>query len=545
MKKLILPMVLGLGFLTSAQARSVPGEVVVKIKPGQTQKFLAKKSSLGVQVKKSMKLLSGEFVVLRAKSKSISSLLEELKRSPEVVYAEPNFLYQIQTPRSPDPLFGKLWGLLNTGNNEPGEDGEYTNSGGLLGADINAENAWKITKGSKRIVVAVIDTGIDYTHPDLKENLWVNQKEIKGNNLDDDGNGYVDDVHGWNASSDTGDPMDGHSHGTHCAGTIGARHDNGIGVAGVMGEVSLMAVKFLTDEGSGSLEDAIEAIDYATKMNVDVMSNSWGGASSSQALEDAIKVASERGILFVAAAGNSGTNNDTTPNYPANLRIDNVISVAAHTHGDSLADFSSFGKNTVHVAAPGNNILSTTTGNTYKVYSGTSMATPHVAGVLGLYLSQVGRQDVRAIRERLMATTVPSGAYRKSIMSGGRVDAYNFLTNTRLPRQTPEESAWKTENLSQIFETAHPYGNDLRLSKTYTFAGAKYVKLVIEKFELEHNYDFLIIKDGRGAVLEKLTGKGADFQTDYAETESITVEFTSDSSEARFGAVIKKVKVIY
>ena len=545
MKKLILPMVLGLGFLTSAQARSVPGEVVVKIKPGQTQKFLAKKSSLGVQVKKSMKLLSGEFVVLRAKSKSISSLLEELKRSPEVVYAEPNFLYQIQTPRSPDPLFGKLWGLLNTGNNEPGEDGEYTNSGGLLGADINAENAWKITKGSKRIVVAVIDTGIDYTHPDLKENLWVNQKEIKGNNLDDDGNGYVDDVHGWNAAADTGDPMDGHSHGTHCAGTIGARHDNGIGVAGVMGEVSLMAVKFLTDEGSGSLEDAIEAIDYATKMNVDVMSNSWGGASSSQALEDAIKVASERGILFVAAAGNSGTNNDTTPNYPANLRIDNVISVAAHTHGDSLADFSSFGKNTVHVAAPGNNILSTTTGNTYKVYSGTSMATPHVAGVLGLYLSQVGRQDVGALRERLMATTVPSGAYRKSIMSGGRVDAYNFLTNTRLPRQTPEESSWKTENLSQIFETAHPYENDLRLSKTYTFPGAKYVKLVIEKFELEHNYDFLIIKDGRGAVLEKLTGKGADFQTDYAETESITVEFTSDSSEARFGAVIKKVKVIY
>jgi len=538
-------MVLGLGFVSVAEGRSVPGEVVVKLRPGMTPKFLAKKASFGARVKKSMRLLSGEFVVLKTESKSTEALLEKLKRSPEVIYAEPNFLYQIQAGQSSDPLFGKLWGLSNKGNNEPGEDGEYSDRVGVIGADINAEKAWGITKGSKNVVIAVIDTGIDYTHPDLKENMWVNQKEIKDNNLDDDGNGYIDDVYGWNSNSDNGNPMDGHSHGTHCAGTIGARHDNNIGIAGVMGNVSLMAVKFLTDEGSGSLEDAIEAIDYATKMNVDVMSNSWGGGLFSQALEDSIKAASDRGILFVAAAGNSATNNDTTANYPANHRIDNVISVAAHTISDSLADFSSTGKNTVHVAAPGNNILSTTSDNTYKVYSGTSMAAPHVSGVLGLYLSQHGRQDVKALRERLMATTVPAAAYRKSIMSGGRVDAYNFLTNTRVPRQTPENSAWRTENLSEVFETAHPYVNDLSISKTYTFPGAKYVKLVIEKFDIETNYDFLILKDGKGSVLEKLTGKGSEYETDYAETDSVTLEFTSDSSESRYGVLIKKVKVIY
>ena len=551
MKKLILPAVLSFGVVATVHARPlsnevafVPNQVVVKVKQGFMGKFLGKKSLLGAEIKKTMSLIAGDFVVLEASEKSTQSLMVQLKHFPEVVYAEPNFIYKAISS-AVDPLYEKLWGLTNTGTNEPDRNGGSSGSVGIAGADINAQKAWGITKGSKNVVIAVIDTGIDYNHEDLKGNIWINAKEIAGNNKDDDGNGYVDDIHGWNAFAKNGNPMDGNAHGTHCAGTIGAKHGNGVGVAGVMNEVSLMAVKFLSDEGSGNLADAVVAIDYATKMNVDIMSNSWGGGGFSQALDDSIKAAKNKGILFVAAAGNDGTNNDSAPHYPSNYDVENVVSVAAHTNQDTLASFSCFGKRTVHVAAPGHNILSTTPGNAYKVFSGTSMATPHVSGVLGLFIAQEGRQNVKVVRDRLMATTVPSGAYRKSTMAGGRVDAYNFLTDTRIPRQGPADDAWRSEALSEVFETAHPYANNAKISKTYTFAGAKYVKLVIEKYDTEASYDFVILKDGKGAVIEKISGAGSNYETDYAETEKITVEFTSDSSEARFGAIIRSAKVIY
>lgn len=551
MKKTIVLSLLSLSVVSGVHARSssnevayVPGEVVVKVKKGLMGKFLGKKSLLNADLKKSMNLIAGDFVVLKTTSKSTNSLISDLKKFPEVIYAEPNFIYKAINSTN-DPLAGKLWGLTNTGNNEPDRNGGNSGSVGVAGADINAEKAWSITKGSKNVVIAIIDTGIDYNHADLKDNIWVNTKEIAGNNIDDDANGYIDDIHGWNAYAKNGNPMDGNSHGSHCAGTIGAKHGNGVGVAGVMDNVSMMAVKFLSDEGSGNLADAVVAIDYATKMNVDIMSNSWGGGGFSQALEDSIKAAKNKGILFVAAAGNDGTNNDAAPHYPSNYQVDNVISVAAHTNQDSLASFSCFGKRTVHVAAPGHNILSTVPGNSYKVYSGTSMATPHVSGVLGLLMASEGRQDVKAVRERLMATSVSGAAYRKTTVAGGRVDAYNFLTNTRIPHQGPDEGAWTSEALSEVFETTHPYANNAKISKTYNFPGAKYVKLVIEKYETEPNYDFVILKDAKGTVIEKISGAGSNYETDYAETESITVEFTSDSSEARFGAVIKNVKVIY
>lgn len=553
MKKMIVPAVLTFAAMTGAYAKpmsvevpQVQGEVLVKVKKGMMSKFLGKKSLLGADIKKTMNLLAGDFVVLKTSSKSTLGLMSELRNQPEVLYAEPNLIYKAISTEATDPLYERLWGLNNTGVNEPNREGTG-NSGavGIAGADINAVKAWGITRGDKKVVIAVIDTGIDYNHPDLKENIWVNKNEVAGNGIDDDNNGYIDDVYGWNAASNSGNPMDGNSHGTHCAGTIGAKHDNAIGVAGVMNDVSLMAVKFLTDEGSGSTADAIEAIDYATKQNVDIMSNSWGGGGFSQALEDSIKAANAKGILFVAAAGNDGTNNDSSAHYPANYQVDNVVSVASHTSADSLSSFSCFGKRTVHVAAPGSNILSTTPKNTYKVMSGTSMATPHVSGVLGLFLAENGRQDVKAVRNRLMATSVPGGGYRKTVMAGGRVDAYNFLTDTRIPRNEPQDSDWRVEALSEVFETAHPYANNAKISKTYTFPGAKYVKLVIEKYETESNYDFVVFKDGKGAVIERLSGAAVNYETDYAETESVTVEFSSDSSETRFGTLIKNVKVIY
>lgn len=555
MKKLSVLGVLGLAVLSQAafakmaeNAPFVPGEVLVKVKPGLMGRFLAKKSLLGAEVKKELNLVSGNYFLLKSNQKSTSALVNELESLPEVFYAEPNYLYSIngfESSAPVDPMYGKLWGLKNTGANEPDKNGNISTTPGVANADIGAEKAWSITRGSKKVVVAVIDTGIDYNHPDLKNNMWVNEKEIPGNGIDDDGNGYIDDIHGWNAEKDNGNPMDGNAHGTHCAGTIGAEHNNDNGVAGVMSDVRLMAVKFLSDSGSGSLADAVEAIDYATKMNVDIMSNSWGGGGYSQTLFDSITAAKNKGIVFVAAAGNDNSNNDSRPSYPAGYQVDNVISVASHTAQDTVSSFSNFGKRSVHVAAPGSNILSTTPGDKYKVFSGTSMATPHVSGVIGLLIAETGRMPVLDIRERLMATTVPVATYRKTTAAGGRVNAYNFLTDTRIPRQGPDESAWRKETLSEVFETVHPYANNSKFAKTYSFPGAKYVKFVVEKYDTEAGYDFVTIKDAKGSVVEKLSGKGENYETDYAETDSVTVEFSSDSSQNKWGVVIKEVKVIY
>lgn len=573
MKKMSVLSIVGLAVLSttafakatqSSEIPHVPGEVLVKVKPGFMGKFLAKKSLMGAEVKKHLKLTAGDYVLLKSNQKSTTSLIADLKSLPEVSFAEPNFIYKaiagvptlesmlIGTVREThsamaprDPLYGKLWGLNNTGSNEPDRNGNTSPNVNVQGADVAAEQAWDITKGNKRVVIAVIDTGIDYNHPDLKNQMWTNSKEIAGNGIDDDNNGYIDDIHGWNAEGDNGNPMDGNAHGTHCAGTIGAEHNNGLGVAGVMDEVSLMGVKFLSDAGSGSLSDAVEAIDYATKMNVDIMSNSWGGGGFSQALEDSIKAAKDKGIVFIAAAGNDSSNNDARPSYPATYQVDNVISVASHTAGDIMSSFSNFGKRTVHVAAPGTNILSSTPNGEYKVFSGTSMATPHTSGVVGLLIAREGRLPVLELRNRLMATTTPSAAYRKSTVAGGRVSAVNFLTDTRIPRQGPNDRDWRVQALPEAFETEHPYLDNTKTSKTYTFAGAKYVKFVIEKYDTESGYDYITLKDAKGVVIEKLSGKGENYETDYTETQSVTVEFSSDSSQSKWGVVIKDVKVIY
>lgn len=523
----------------------VPGEVIVKLKVNSSLKSL---KSIGFEKSKPLKVAFGNLYKLKLTDKAnLETTLKELNQNPDVEYAEPNYIYKVVdyvagTPS--DPKFSLLWGLKNNGNNEPGKDGNPTATVGAAGADINATQAWEVQRGSKTIRVAVIDTGIDYNHPDLKDNIAVNVKEKNGTaGVDDDGNGYVDDVYGYDFANNDADPMDGHSHGTHCAGTIGGVHNNQ-GVAGVMAEVSLVPVKFLSDSGSGSTEAAVLAIDYATKLGVNVMSNSWGGGGYSKALEDSIKAARDRGIVFVAAAGNDSANNDSTPHYPSSYELDNVISVASHTISDGLSSFSCYGRKSVHVAAPGSNILSTINNGGYAVYSGTSMATPHVSGTVGLLLSEIPTLSPAEVRARVIATSVPVRSYKGKTVSGGRINAYNLVTDTRPVRNEPDPSAWVRSNLDQVFESAHPYDNARVLEKTISVPGAKYLRVIVEKYDLESGYDVLSVISAAGEEADKISGAGANYASEYVEGSTLKLRFTSDSSINKWGFVIKSVEAI-
>jgi len=349
--------------------------------------------------------------------------LRALRARPDVLYAEPNFIRHAQTAPN-DPRYPQMWGLNNTG--QPSTSG---GNPGMPGNDIRAEQSWAVTTGSKNVVVGIIDEGIDINHEDLSDNIWINPGEIPNNGIDDDSNGLVDDINGWDfAHNDntvfdyteatyppslnySGDVDD---HGTHVAGTIGAVGNNGKGVVGVNWQVSLMSLKFLTGpQGGGTTANAVKACAYAKTMrelwlssggtrgaNIRVLNGSYGGGGFSQAELEAIRALGEAGILFVAAAGNQNSDNDKFPNYPSGYLARNLISVAASTGAGSKASFSNYGSGTVHMTAPGEYILSTSPKNTYKFASGTSMATPHVAGAGALLCAafpSISLEKLRAV----------------------------------------------------------------------------------------------------------------------------------------------------
>jgi subtilisin family serine protease len=357
---------------------------------------------------------------LRSRRLDPASLVAALRNRPDVEYAEPNYIWRA-TVAPNDPQFANLWGLLNTGQNIGGA--------GVPNADIHAASAWAVATGSRANVVGVIDTGIDYTHPDLVANMWAAPTAftvtIGGVPMT-----CPAGTHGFNAITRTCDPLDDNNHGTHVSGTIGASGNNARGVIGVNWNASIMGLKFLDNTGSGSTSDAVNAIEFAIQAkaafaatgaaNVRVLSNSWGGSGFSQSLLNEINKANTNGMLFVAAAGNNGTSNDTTPTYPGSYDAPNVISVAATDNTDHLASFSNFGSS-VHLAAPGTFILSTTIGNTYSYFSGTSMATPHVSGAAGLVLS-VCALNVSALRANLIGTVDAVSALSGLVSTGGRLN---------------------------------------------------------------------------------------------------------------------------
>ncbi len=341
-----------------------------------------------------------------------------------VEYVEPNLVFELQEENVPNDLDNTLWGLNNTGQ-----------SGGKVDADIDAPEAWAIYKGSRQgPVIAVLDSGADLEHPDLAANLWNNPGEV-ADGQDNDGNGVVDDLHGYHAVNQSGRPQDGHSHGSHCAGTIGAVGNNRKGVVGVNWEAQIMPVKIYGDNGESDVATIVRGIEYATANGARITSNSWGSNGFSQSVYDAF---AESPALHIAAAGNEKRNNEGTPFYPASFELDNIISVAATSRHDELASFSNYGAVSVDLAAPGVTILSTVPGG-YGEKSGTSMAAPHVAGVAGLIAGLYPEADNREIKARILGNVDKVGALEGRVAAGGRLNAARALEADELAPATPED----------------------------------------------------------------------------------------------------------
>ena len=435
---LLLFVALG-GWVVQGQKEPIPHEYVrdellVRFKHDTSRSVINQiNASIGAQVLQEFTIVNNLQRVKLPPSLSVPEAIARYKSNPNVLYAEPNYIHKkdqnVQlTPD--DPMFNQLWGLHNTGQ-----------TGGTPDADIDAIEAWDISTGSSSVVVFVIDTGVDYNHPDLNANLWRNPGEIPGNNIDDDNNGYVDDIYGIDTAYNDTNPFDGDGHGTHVSGTIGAIGNNTVGVVGVNWNVKIGHCKFLNDSGSGYTSDAIECLQYILALkqtgnpanDVIATNNSWGGGGFSQALYDAIKAHMNAGILFIAAAGNSNANNDTALSLPASYFLPNVLAIAATTHTDARASFSNYGRYTVHVGAPGASILSTTPGNTYSTYSGTSMATPHVTGLAALIKAQFPSFNWYQIRNRILASGDVTSGMQNITISDRRINAYNALTCSNVP----------------------------------------------------------------------------------------------------------------
>ncbi len=441
----------GLDFTKPANVPYKPGELIVHFAPkangiqrNKQEKNQILNSFSAAAIKRNFKLVPGLSVVKLPPGMTVEKALPAFNKANGILYAQPNYQVKICSTFPNDTRFNELWGMYNTGQ-----------TGGTPDADTDAPEAWDIATGSSDIIVAVIDTGVDYTHPDLAENMWVNEAEFNGTpDFDDDGNGFVDDIYGYDFCNDDGNPMDDHYHGTHCAGTIGAVGNNGQGVAGVCWNVRIMAIKFLDAGGSGWTSDAIESVEYSILMGANLSSNSWGGDGYDQGLKDAINAAGAAGMLFVAAAGNDdGSNNDTYSAYPSSYDCESLISVMATDKDDNKSSFSNYGLISVDLGAPGSDILSCQPGNRYQLLDGTSMATPHVAGACALLWSLNPMLSNIEVKNTLLQTvdkTLPG-----LCVSEGRLNLYNAILETKAPwlQIEPEEGTIAPDDSNEITVT--------------------------------------------------------------------------------------------
>jgi len=404
----------------------VLGEVLIRyVSQANANDMLSIKSELGVQTIEADYSVPNLELVSLPDGQSVADAIEYYQGVPGVLYVSPNYIITVDggyfpkpKPDNPDegpsrrfgdPYFYRSWGIDK----------------------VRTPLVWDhFTTGSHEIIVGVVDTGIDYRHEDLADNIWVNPGEIPNNGIDDDGNGWVDDVYGWNFWDDSNDPYDDYFHGTHVAGTIGAVAGNGVGTIGVSPKVTLMACKFLGADGSGTTSNAIKAIDYCVINGAKILNNSWGGGRFSQPLSDAIASAERNGVLFLAAAGNADSDNDIYPNYPASYDAANLISVASSDVDDYKSTFSNWGRASVDLAAPGTGIYSTMPGNDYADKSGTSMATPHVAGVAALMWAHRPQLSVYDIKDILLQSAEHIPNMKGMTVTSGRLNAYRALSQT-------------------------------------------------------------------------------------------------------------------
>lgn len=424
--------------LPASSAQAVPGEMLVQFRAGATPADVAR--ALGRVRAETLEIVAaksrradgkGDLVLVRIQPDFTPEVARRLLASdPAVDFAEPNWVYTHQAV-SNDPYYvnGLLWGMY----------GDQTAPANPYGSQ--AGEAWAAGKtGSNTVYVGIIDEGVQWSHEDLAANIWVNPYEIV-NGIDDDGNGYVDDIRGWDFDGNDNTTYDGtqDDHGTHVAGTIGAVGGNGKGVAGVVWQVKLITAKFLGRRG-GTTANAVKAVDYLTDLklrhglNIVATNNSWGGGGYSQALYDAIERANQAGILFIAAAGNGGADGvgddiDAAPSYPASYPNQNIIAVAAITSTGALASYSNYGATSVDIAAPGSGIYSTLpnrTNNGYGSYSGTSMATPHVTGAAALYASTHPGASAAQIKQAILSSAVPTASLAGKSVTGGRLNVSGF-----------------------------------------------------------------------------------------------------------------------
>ena len=414
----------------ASAAAAVPGELVVGYVAGAgpAERERARGRAAAVRAERVVPAQAGraevELVRLPA-GKDRGAAIRQLEADPAVAYAEPNWTYT-HAATSTDPRYtnGELWGMYGDGSSPANTHGS------------RAAEAWAAGRtGSKAVYVGVIDEGIQFSHPDLDANVWTNPYD-RPDGIDNDRNGYVDDVRGWDFAGNNNTVYDGGTkgslddHGTHVAGTIGAEA-NGAGVVGVNWNVTMISGKFLGRQG-GSLAAAVKAVDYFTDLKkrhgLDIVAtnNSWGGGGYSQALRDAIARANAADILFVAAAGNSGTDNDATASYPSGYDLPNVIAVAAIDKLGARASFSQYGAKTVDLGAPGVDVWSTTAYNGYSSYSGTSMATPHVTGAAALYAASRPTATGAAIKAAILSSAIPTASLAGKTVTGGRLNAESF-----------------------------------------------------------------------------------------------------------------------
>ncbi|MEG3960330.1 S8 family peptidase [Microcoleus sp. herbarium2] len=414
--------------------------VIVKLRPGASSSEITNlQAEIGVT--KVTRASQFGIDVWQIPSGNVEETISAYENDSRVEYIEPDYIItlddvettsptqenlatitpQITTPN--DPAYPLLWGLNNTGQ-----------SGGTPDADIDAPEAWDIQTGNPNTVIGVLDTGVDYNHPDLVDNIWTNPGETAGDGIDNDNNGYIDDVRGWDFAYNDNNPSDVDGHGTHVSGTIAGKGNNSVGVTGVAWNAKIMPLKFLNDSGSGNISDAILALNYATAKGVKLTNNSWAGGGYSQGLYDAINTAGQQGALFIAAASNDyGNNNDIAPVYPASYNLSNIISVASTTNTDGLSSFSNYGLTSVDLGAPGSDIYSTTPGGNYATYSGTSMASPHVSGGAALVWSENPTWTAQQVKNRLLETTDPISALSGRTVSGGRLNINNALGSSTPP----------------------------------------------------------------------------------------------------------------